>query len=191
MRVSHAVARRCVLLATLVGGSAMRVPTSVSRRAAIGYGMGATYLATGGAHPALAALAPEIREGEAALANANSVEEITASLEKLLGVVDEYQGLPSEALTKELVQAMRQKRSSAGQAWNGITEEAYNGLMRKIDPWRVTEIQPVFQYSLLAFVPVYVVLLAVQQIVPKAFNAAYAAGAALVLGPLLFQIIVG
>ena len=90
---------------------------------------------------------------------------------------------------------MRNKRrvlqQGGDKVWDGISEERYNLLMRKVDPWRVTELEPVFQGSIYKFPFAYLGLLAVQQFVPKAFNVAYAAAAALVLGPLLLQIVIG
>ena len=108
--------------------------------------------------------------------------------------MDDYGGLPTQELTEKLVAVMRAKRTSVqgdSKVWNGIPEEEYNRLMRSIDPWRVTELAPALQRSIYTFPLAYIALLAVQQLVPKAFQVAYGAAAAIVLGPLLFQIIVG
>ena len=59
------------------------------------------------------------------------------------------------------------------------------------DPRRVVELQPIAQGSVLAFVPVYAILLVVQQLLPKVFNVAYAVGAAVLLGPIFFQLVFG
>ena len=112
----------------------------------------------------------------------------------LSDVVEQYEGLPTDALVKELVNSMRSKRSStkkSAEEWNGIAEEEYNRLMRKVDPWRETELESILAGSIFGLVPAYVVLLGVQQVAPKAFPIAYGGAVALVLGPLLFQIVVG
>ena len=92
-----------------------------------------------------------------------------------------------------LVNLMRKKRSalSGGPEWAGAAEEEYNRLMRVTDPWRVTELKPIAQTSIFLLGPVYIATLAVQQLVPALFNGAYAIGAAVLLGPLLFQILTG
>ena len=98
---------------------------------------------------------------------ASGPDAIADALTKLLDFVEDNEGLPTTKLTTELVDAMRAKRGPIlgdSQQWNGVTEEAYNRLMRKVDPWRVTEIQPVAQRSMLLFGPVYIALLAVQQV---------------------------
>ena len=63
--------------------------------------------------------------------------------------------------------------------------------MRVADPWRVVELAPVLQRSIYTFPFVYLLLTGVQQLVPKFFNVAYGIGAALVLGPLFLQIVIG
>ena len=73
----------------------------------------------------------------------------------------------------------------------GAAEEEYTRLMRATDPWRVTELKPIAQTSIFLLGPVYIATLAVQQLVPALFNGAYAIGAAVLLGPLLFQILTG
>ena len=117
----------------------------------------------------------------------------TDALTQLLRVSTQYEGLPSNSLRQEVVEAMRAKRTSLqGQgSWDGISEEAYNRLMRSIDPWRVVELSPVAQRAIFTFAPVYVVLLAVQQLLPKYFNVAYGIGVVVVLGPLFLQIVIG
>ncbi|KAL1514808.1 hypothetical protein AB1Y20_003894 [Prymnesium parvum] len=145
------------------------------------------------AAPAHASLSDKLREGEAALAQASDSPTASAALTQLLEVSSDYNGLPSDALREEVVNAMRAKRIELQRtgAWDGTSEESYNRLMRSVDPWRVVELQPVAQRTLFTFAPVYVAMLAVQQIAPKFFNAAYGVGAAVVLGPLFLQIVVG
>ena len=173
--------------AAAVGASRM----ALGRRALIGGVAGAACVACTPPRPAAATLAAELASAERELQAAGSTEEIAGSLEKLLGVVEDFGGVPTQQLTENLVTAMRTKRSGAGEAWNGITEEAYNRLMRSVDPWRVTELRGPLQTAIYSFPFVYAGLLAVQQFVPKFFQVAYGVAAALVLGPLLFQIIVG
>merc|ERR1711879_963886 len=143
--------------------------------------------------PASATMTSALRDGEAALAKATNSQTAADALGQLYEVAAEYEGLPSNTLRQELVTAMRAKRNTlqAQNAWDGVSEEAYNRLMRSVDPWRVVELQPVAQQAIFKFAPVYVALLAVQQLVPKFFNVAYGAGVVLVLGPLFLQIVVG
>jgi len=140
-----------------------------------------------------ASMTSELREGEELLAKATTSESASEALTKLLETASEYEGLTSAQLKQEIVLTMREKRSSLQRAkkWDGISEESYNRLMRSVDPWRVTELQPVAQTSVLAFAPAYVVLLVVQQLVPKVFPVAYGAMVVLVLGPLFLQIVTG
>jgi len=140
-----------------------------------------------------ASMTSDLRAGEQVLAQATDSQSASDALTKLLEVADEYEGLPSNELKKEIVIAMREKRSSLQRIskWDGIAEESYNRLMRSVDPWRVNELQPVAQRSVLLFAPAYVALLAVQQLVPKAFPFAYGGMVALVLGPLFLQIVIG
>ena len=134
----------------------------VSRRALLGGLAGAACSAA--ARPASATLVSEIRDAEAALSAANGRDEITDALTRMLDVVQEYEGLSNAKLREEIVAAMRAKRTrlQGSPEWNGIPEEAYNRLMRQVDPWRVTELQPRFQGAIFGFVPVYVGLLAVR-----------------------------
>mmetsp|Transcript_29351 Transcript_29351/g.75985 ORF Transcript_29351/g.75985 Transcript_29351/m.75985 type:complete len:135 (+) Transcript_29351:2-406(+) len=134
-----------------------------------------------------------MREGEAALAEAANSQAAADALGRLFEVADEYDGFTTTELRQELVIAMRAKRSSlqAQNAWDGVSEEAYNRLMRSVDPWRVVELQPVAQQAIFKFAPTYVALLAMQQVLPKYFNVAYGVGVAFVLGPLFLQIVVG
>ena len=103
--------------------------------------------------------------------------------------------MPTDQLRAEVVNAMRTKRDvlrgGGKDVWGGILEEKYQRVMRVVDPWRVVEIQPIAQTSVVAFAPVYIALIAVQQFAPKIFPPAYGAGAALVFAPLLFQLIFG
>ena len=75
---------------------------------------------------------------------AATLADCRAALEQLLNTVDDYGGLPTQQMTSELINAMRSKRTAAqaqgDKAWDGITEEAYNKLMRSVDPWRTTEL---------------------------------------------------
>ena len=174
--------------------SALRAPSTPPRSSRRTVVIGALAgLAVAQRRPAYAALSTELREAEAALSAAQDTDGITASLDKLREIVEEYDGLQGPALTEELVNAMRAKRTSlqGSTVWNGIPEEAYNSLMRKVDPWRTTELAPKLQYSIYASAPAYLALIAVQQLVPKVFPSAYAGAAAVVLGPLLAQIIIG
>lgn len=211
----------------LVAADALVVPTSrVSRRVLLG-GAAAAALAP---PPASASLSTELQKAEAALLSAGGGDEATAALTAALGLVQEYEGLPSPELQQELVSTMRKKRGAlqGGGAWGSVAEEAYNRLMREVDPWRVTELEPLFGGAVLGLLPVCTPrappekphgwhdphthaqhahdnrptrralcaradggLLVVQQILPKLFPVAYAAGATLLLGPLLFQILLG
>ena len=174
-------------------GALRRTPQIPSRRSVIASGLASLAGGVAVSQPACASLSQDLRDAEVALGNAQNTDEITAALENLRGIVEEYEGLPTKALTEELVASMRSKRSSlqGTPTWNGIPEEAYNGLMRKIDPWRTVELAPKLQYSIYASAPAYMVLIAVQQLVPKVFPIAYAGMAIAVLGPLVAQILVG
>ena len=101
--------------------------------------------------------------------------------------------MPTDKLRTEVVEAMRAKRGvlRSSNSWDPILEEEYQRVMRRVDPWRVVELQPLAQGSVIAFAPVYIALLAVQQLLPKAFTPAYAGAVALVFGPLLFQVLTG
>lgn len=177
----------------LACGSALRAPIHPTRRSVVAGGLAGLAGSIAGMQPAHASLSAELREAEAALGAAQDTDSITASLEKLRDILEENDGLQGQALTEELVNAMRAKRSSlsGSTVWNGIPEEAYNSLMRKVDPWRVTELAPKLQYSIIASAPAYVALIAVQQLVPKVFPVAYAGAVAIVIGPLFVQIIGG
>ena len=124
----------------------------------------------------------------------SGIDDTSAALNQLRDVISAYGGLPTQQETERLVDAMRAKRSKLqgdDKRWNGITEEAYNGLMRVADPWRVVELQPKLAQAIYTFPLAYVALLAVQQFVPKFFNVAYGVGAAFVLLPLFLQIVLG
>ena len=142
---------------------------------------------------ASASLSAELAERQAALVDAQGEEAIAGALSRLTELVREYEGLPSDQAREALVNLMRKKRSalSGGPEWAGAAEEEYNRLMRATDPWRVTELKPIAQTSIFLLGPVYIATLAVQQLVPALFNGAYAIGAAVLLGPLLFQILTG
>ena len=124
----------------------------------------------------------------------SGIDDTSAALNQLRDVISAYGGLPTQQETERLVDAMRAKRSKLqgdDKRWNGITEEAYNRLMRVADPWRVVELQPKLAQAIYTFPLAYVALLAVQQFVPKFFNVAYGVGAAFVLLPLFLQIVLG
>jgi len=118
-----------------------------------------------------------------------------AALERLLAISQDYGGMPSDALRKELVELMRKKRDAlkgvGTEAWSGVEEEEYQRVMRIVDPWRVVEILPLAQYSFLAFPVVYLGLLAVQQFLPKLFLLAYAGGVVVVFAPVFLQLVFG
>jgi len=183
---------RSLLLLMLVG-SARAATVACSRRVLLrSLAVSATF---GGGRPAAASFTSDLKEAEASLAAANDNEAATAALQRLLDIVDDNGGVPSTPAVEELVTIMRKKRTELQAAgdnrWNGISEERYNSLVRSIDPWRVTELQPFFQGSIYKFPIAYIALIAVQQFAPKVFNVAYAGVAALVLGPFLLQIIIG
>lgn len=118
-----------------------------------------------------------------------------AALDRLLAISQDYGGMPSDALRKELVELMRKKRDAlkgvGTEAWSGVEEEEYQRVMRIVDPWRVVEILPLAQYSFLAFPVVYLGLLAVQQFLPKLFLLAYAGGVVVVFAPVFLQLVFG
>ena len=118
-----------------------------------------------------------------------------AALERLLAISQDYGGMPTDALRKELVELMRKKRDAlkgvGTEAWSGVEEEEYQRVMRIVDPWRVVEILPLAQYSFLAFPVVYLGLLAVQQFLPKLFLLAYAGGVVVVFAPVFIQLVFG
>ena len=179
---------------TLPAVTALRAPSTVLNRRALLGGVATAAIAL--PRPASAGLEADLSSAEAALQTATGIDETTAAFTRLRDVVDGYGGMPSQERTEQLVNRMRQKRSALqgdDKKWNGITEEAYNGLMRAADPWRVVELAPRLQGAIYTFPFVYLALLGVQQFKPvsKFFNQAYGVAAALVLGPLLFQILVG
>ena len=139
-------------LLLLLPADAVRAP--IGRRAVLG-GAAAACAACANVKPAAAGLKADLAEGENALGAASSVDGITAALEKLQVIVEDFGGLPTQELTEQLVVAMRAKRSAlqgaGSSAWNGITEEAYNRLMRQVDPWRVTELRGPFQNAIFTF----------------------------------------
>lgn len=182
-----------LLLTAISTLSALQQPAPLSRRAVLGGVAGAACSAVTCVRPASASLKADLLDAEAALAAAEQNEDVNDALTRLLDVVNDYGGVPTQAQTTELVDAMRSRRTalSGSKAWNGISEEAYNRLMRSVDPWRVTELEPALARSIYTFPFAYLALLGVQKFLPKFFAGAYAGAAALVLGPLLFQIIVG
>lgn len=143
--------------------------------------------------PASAALTADLKEAEDALMAATSKDATIQTLGRLLQIGEDYNGMPTDKLRQEVVEAVRAKRDRLRNQnqWDGVLEEQYQRVMRVVDPWRVVELRPIAQGSVFVFPIVYGALLAVQQLLPKAFAPAYAAGAALVFGPLLFQLIAG
>ena len=138
-----------------------------------------------------ASFAGDVSAAEKAFTDAAAAD-APAALERLLELAREYDGMPTDALRKQLMDAVRAKRGKLrGQGWDGALEEAYIQLQRQVDPWRVTELQGRAQVAVLLFAPVYVALLAVQQLVPGLFTVAYAVAAAVVFFPLLQQILFG
>jgi hypothetical protein len=150
MRISS-----CLLLLALSHSRGALQRPALNRRAVLS-GAAGTLLAGLRAQPVSAgSLSGELREAEAALQAATGNEAINDALERLLNVVTDYGGLPTPQLTEELVVAMRDKRTTAQQqgdkVWNGITEESYNRLMRRVDPWRTIELQPALARSIYSF----------------------------------------
>ena len=142
----------------------------------------------GAAH---ASFADDVTDAGKALTDATAAD-VPAALERLLDLSREYDGMPTDALRKQLMEAVRAKRDELrGQGWGGELEETYLRLQRQVDPWRVTELQGRAQVAILLFAPVYVALLAVQQFVPGLFTIAYAVAAAVIFLPLLQQILFG
>lgn len=190
MRISSCSSLCLALLLPSAGGMAVR-PT-LSRRAVVG---GVAAAAAVHLQPASASLRDELAAAEAELSAASGIDDTTAAYRKLQSIAESYGGLPTAEQTEALVNLMRTKRSTlqgmGDTAWNGITEEAYNGLMRTVDPWRVVELAPKLAGAIYTFPVVYIALLAVQQLAPKFFRPAYGAGVALVLGPLFLQIVIG
>lgn len=116
------------------------------------------------------------------------------TLGRILKIGQDYDGMPTDKLRQEVVEAIRAKRDLLRneKQWDGILEEQYQLVMRVVDPWRVVELRPMAQGSVFVFPLVYGGLLAVQQLLPqKTFPPSYAAGAVLVFGPLVFQLIAG
>ena len=159
MRKSILLALACAL-----GGTAGSTRPALGRRALLS---GVACAAVGCAQPASAAIKDDLRTAEEALRTAEGNEAINTALARLLELTEDYGGLPTQAMTEELVGVMRAKRSSTqgnSKLWNGISEEAYNRLMRSVDPWRVTELEPVLARSIYTFPFAYIALLVVQQV---------------------------
>ena len=185
--------RRAVHRAPRVQNCAADDDAAPTTRRSLLLGVAASTALVGLPRGASASLSAELAERQAALVDAQGEEAIAGALSRLTELVREYEGLPSDQAREALVNLMRKKRSalSGGPEWAGAAEEEYNRLMRATDPWRVTELKPIAQTSIFLLGPVYIATLAVQQLVPALFNGAYAIGAAVLLGPLLFQILTG
>ena len=183
------------VLALALPAAAMRPAARASRRAVVLQGVACAACSVGLSRPASASLAVDLKEATEAYKASTGGQSTDTALERLLTISEDYGGMPTDQLRKEVVELMRKKRDalrSAGkEQWGGVEEEAYQRVMRVVDPWRVVELQPIAQVSVLAFVPVYAALLGVQQFVPKLFAPAYALGAVLVFGPLVLQLAFG
>ena len=189
-----AVLRGRVLL--LVGLAAAMQPVARStRRSFVLQGAACAACSIGLSRPASATLNIDLREAEAGLMASTGGKSTEAALDRILAISLDYGGMPSDELRKEVVELMRKKRDAlkavSKEAWSGVEEEEYQRVMRIVDPWRVVEILPLAQYSFLAFAPVYLGLLAVQQFLPKLFVPAYAGGVAVVFAPVLLQLLFG
>ena len=195
--VVRATAMRAALYLCVLAplASALRAPTPgahhPTRRAvlsAAAAGCATTLLPS---LPASAALTADLKEAEGALMAATDKDATMSTLGRLLQIGEDYNGMPTDKLRQEVVEAMRAKRDvlRGEKQWDGILEEQYQRVMRVVDPWRVVELRPLAQGSVFVFPLVYGALLAVQQLLPKAFAPAYAAGAALIFGPLVFELI--
>jgi len=169
------------------------VSTAVPRRAVLRSGALAAGCCTLVAvDPASATFTSDVRGAEAALASAALTDDASAALDRLLELAQDYSGMPSTALRTEVMTSIRARRAQLqGGVWDGALEEKYLRIQRSVDPWRVTELNSPAQGATLLFGPVYVGLLAAQQLVPKLFTAAYSGAVLVVFGPLLFQILFG
>ena len=184
---------RVLLLVGFAG--AMQPVARSTRRSFVLQGAACAACSFGLSRPASASLNVDLREAEAGLMASTGGQSTEAALDRLLAISQDYGGMPSDALRKELVELMRKKRDAlkgvGTEAWSGVEEEEYQRVMRIVDPWRVVEILPLAQYSFLAFAPVYLGLLAVQQFLPKLFFLAYAGGVVVVFAPVFLQLIFG
>jgi len=185
-----------VAAALLVLSSALGVVPSTGRRAVLQRTAHAAAAAACAVPLAgRASFTGDIRAAESAFTEARSSEEVEQALNRLVELAQDYDGMPTNALRKEVIDVARAKRTalqSQGKAgWDGIKEEQYNRLQRSVDPWRVVELESKAQFAVLLYLPVYAALLAVQQLLPSFFNTGYAAAVALVFGPLLAQILIG
>ena len=144
---------------------APKIVPSTSRRTILRGGVHTTatsiaaLIAGGHSSAATASMTESLREAEAGFVAAKGPEAIANELGKILDVAENYDGIPSKQLKEELIGTLRTKRSALlgdTQEWGGVPEEAYNRVVRAVDPWRVIELQPVFQTSILLFAPVYV-----------------------------------
>ena len=184
---------RVLLLVGFAG--AMQPVARSTRRSFVLQGAACAACSIGLSRPASASLNVDLREAEAGLMASTGGQSTEAALDRLLAISQDYGGMPSDALRKELVELMRKKRDAlkgvGPEAWSGVEEEEYQRVMRIVDPWRVVEILPLAQYSFLAFPVVYLGLLAVQQFLPKLFLLAYAGGVVVVFAPVFLQLVFG
>ena len=193
MMATAAVRGRVLLLVGLAG--AMQPVARSTRRSFVLQGAACAACSIGLSRPASATLNIDLREAEAGLMASTGGKSTEAALDAILAISQDYGGMPSDELRKEVVELMRKKRDAlkavSKEAWSGVEEEEYQRVMRVVDPWRVVEILPLAQYSFLAFAPVYFGLLAVQQFLPKLFVPAYAGGVVVVFAPVLLQLLFG
>ncbi len=171
-------------------------PSSVPRRALLAapLALAAAPIAAGprAAHAASTPFAAKLRDAEAALSAADS-SSVLEQINNILELATDYGGMPTTAYREELVRALLAKRGElrASGGWDNEKEEQYLRVQRTVDPWRVVQLESSASGAVFAFAPAYVGLLAVQQLVPKLFNVAYAGAVLLLFGPLLFQILFG
>lgn len=110
--------------------------------------------------------------------------ELARGLSDLGALAEEYGGLGTT--TGDVVSKLRTLRGS--ELFNAEVEVAYRDAMREIDPFRVVAVKPALQASVYAYGPLYIVLLAVQQLLPKFFLPAYFAAAALAFAPIILAV---
>jgi len=193
--MSTAVVRGRVLLLVGLAGAMQPVARSTRRSFVLQGAAACAACSVALPRPASASLNVDLREAEAGLMASTGSKSTEAALDRILAISQDYGGMPSDELRKEVVELMRKKRDQlkgvSKEAWSGVEEEEFQRVMRIVDPWRVVEILPLAQYSFLAFAPVYIALLAVQQFLPKLFVPAYAGGVAVVFAPVLLQLLFG